>query len=81
MVVALGGGRLHASDIIDARVGLSAVVGRGAAVRTGDPLARVHARSRAEATVARDAVLAAITIGERCRTLPAVVQWASAPPG
>jgi hypothetical protein len=39
------------------------------------------ARSRAEATVAREAVLAAITIGERQPTVPLPVLWTSAPPG
>jgi thymidine phosphorylase len=80
-VVALGGGRLRADDAIDARVGLSAVVGRGDLVHKGAPLACVHARSRAEATVAREAVLAAITIGERQPTVPLPVLWTSAPPG
>ena len=80
-VVALGGGRLRADDAIDARVGLSAVVGRGTAVHKGAPLACVHARSRAEATTAREAVLAAITIGERQPTVPLPVLWTSASPG
>ena len=81
VVVALGGGRLRADDAIDARVGLSAVIGRGASVHKGAPLACVHARSRAEAIAAREAVLAAITIGERQPTMPPPVLWTSAPPG
>jgi thymidine phosphorylase len=80
-VAALGGGRLRASDRIDPRVGLSAVAGRGAAVRQGDPLARVHARTRAEAATARAAVLAAITIGTRAPAITPVVAWGSVLPG
>ena len=80
-VVALGGGRLRASDPIDPCVGLSRVLARGAHVRRGDPLARVHARSRAEAATARDAVLAAITIDERRPPTTPVVVWSPARPG
>jgi thymidine phosphorylase len=80
-VVALGGGRLRASDAVDASVGLSAVVGRGTAVQDGQALARVHARSRADANAARDAVLAAITIGESRPTTTPVVLSVWAPPG
>jgi hypothetical protein len=41
----------------------------------------VHARSRAEAAAARDAVLAAITLGARPPAPAPTVLWASAPPG
>ncbi|HSW03463.1 thymidine phosphorylase [Aquabacterium sp.] len=57
VVVALGGGRRLASDAVDARVGLDAVLPLGTAVRAGQPLLRVHAGSE-------DAALAALaTLG------------------
>jgi len=77
-VVALGGGRLHASDAVDPRVGLSHVLANGAPVQTGSALARVHARNRSEALAAREHLLSAIKVSEQpTLTTPAVV-WASA---
>ena len=64
-VVALGAGRLRASDAVDARVGLSQVLAIGASVQAGSTLARVHARNRSDATAARDRLLAAITVRAR----------------
>jgi thymidine phosphorylase len=61
-VVALGGGRLRASDAIDASVGISDFAAIGKEVRAGDPLASVYARSEADAAMAADAVARAITI-------------------
>jgi thymidine phosphorylase len=54
-VVELGGGRARASDAIDPAVGLTGLVGLGASVSPGNPLAIVHARSEtcAEAAIAR----------------------------
>jgi thymidine phosphorylase len=63
-VVALGGGRVRPGDQVDPRVGLDQVVGRGARVHTGDPLAFVHASDEAAADAAIAAVLAAIQIGD-----------------
>ncbi|MEX1367718.1 MAG: thymidine phosphorylase, partial [Nannocystaceae bacterium] len=48
-VVAMGGGRRRADDLIDPAVGLSQVRGRGAQVGPGAPLAVVHARDEAQA--------------------------------
>ena len=64
-VVALGGGRSHADDAIDASVGLSEVIDVGAEVRAGSPLCIVHAASDAAADTAIDLVRRAIRIGDR----------------
>src|SRR5216684_206001 len=63
-VVALGGGRSHADDAIDATVGLSDVIDVGAQVRAGSPLCIVHAASDADADSAIDMVRRAIRIGD-----------------
>jgi thymidine phosphorylase len=63
-VVALGGGRSHADDAIDASVGLSDVIDVGAQVRTGSPLCIVHAASDGDADAAIDTVRCAIHIGD-----------------
>ena len=60
-VVELGGGRVRLSDRVDPAVGLDALVAPGTEVQAGDLLARVHARSDADAermlSVLRDAVV------------------------
>jgi len=63
-VVALGGGRSHADDAIDASVGLSDVIDVGAPVRAGSPLCIVHAASDSDADTAIDMVRRAIRIGD-----------------
>jgi thymidine phosphorylase len=63
-VVALGGGRMRVNEPIDHSVGFSDVIGLGEYVDHERPLAVVHARSEAEATIAAEAVRAACTIGE-----------------
>ncbi len=78
-VVALGGGRLRASDAVDPRVGLSSVLAIGARVQAGHALACVHARSRSEAIAARDRVLAATTLSEKPAPIRPTVLWSSAP--
>ncbi len=78
-VVALGGGRLRASDAVDARVGLSQVLALGAPVQAGSVLARVHARNRTQAIAARDHVLAAISVSEQPPPATPAVLWSSAP--
>ena len=55
-VVALGGGRRRGGDAVDPRVGLAQLRPIGAAVEVGEPLAQVHAASRAEAETAAAAV-------------------------
>ncbi|MEZ5640453.1 MAG: thymidine phosphorylase, partial [Burkholderiaceae bacterium] len=47
-----GGGRRQAADRIDHRVGFSEVIGLGARVRAGDPLAVVHAADEQAAQAA-----------------------------
>lgn len=63
-VVALGGGRARAADVVDPRVGLDAVLPLGSVVQAGDPLLVVHAADAASAAAARAAVLAAITVAD-----------------
>ena len=63
-IVALGGGRRRAEDRIDPRVGLSQVLPLGSSVRQGQPLARVHAASQADAQAAVAALQAAMRIEE-----------------
>ena len=61
-VVALGGGRQRPGEKLDLRVGFDAIRKVGSAVTQGDPLARVHARTQAEAERATRAFLNAVTI-------------------
>ncbi len=62
-VVELGGGRARAGDAIDPAVGLKHLVGLGAWVERGAPLARVLARDEASALRAMERVTAAYRIG------------------
>ncbi len=61
-VVSLGGGRRRASDAIDFAVGLSDFAALGAAIKAGDTIAVVHARSADSASVAVNEVQRAFTI-------------------
>ena len=63
-VVALGGGRQRASDVVDPRVGFSQVLPLGSVVQAGEPLARVHAATADAAQAASQALLAAITLAD-----------------
>ena len=71
-VVALGGGRARAGDKIDHAVGFDRLLGRGAAVETGTPLARVHARTEAAAAMAAERLRAAYTIGAAAPSHPLI---------
>ena len=74
-VVALGGGRSRPQDAVDHAVGLSALVGLGAAVRAGDPLCLVHARDATAGAQAQRAVLAAYSIaGQAPASGPVVLE-------
>jgi len=64
LVIALGGGRRRASDRIDHRVGFSEVLGIGAQVRAGDPLAMVHAPDNAAAQAAITGMLQSIVVSD-----------------
>ena len=63
-VVELGGGRRRAGDRIDHRVGFSDVVSLGQRVERGQPLARVHAATAADAAAAVAALQRCIRIGD-----------------
>lgn len=75
IVVALGGGRSQPGQAIDHAVGLSAVLGRGVAVAAGQPLAIVHARTRAMAESAADSVLCAFRIDDEPPTTNPLLRW------
>lgn len=62
-VVGLGGGRTRPDDKVDPAVGITRLLPVGAEVRTGEPLALVHARSLADAEAAAAAVISAYAIG------------------
>ncbi len=74
-IMAMGGGRSHALDIIDHRVGLSQLCTVGAKVKEGEPLLTIHAADEASWQEAADALAQAITIGRKTDTLPAVYEW------
>ncbi|QRZ12614.1 thymidine phosphorylase [Paracoccus methylovorus] len=63
-VVALGGGRLHAGDRIDPRVGLAELLRIGEEAGPDRPLALVHAASEAAAEAAVATVAAAYLLGD-----------------
>ena len=62
-VVGLGGGRQNEGDRLNLAVGLRDLAGRGAHLAKGEPLAVVHAADQSALVRARDAVLAAYSIG------------------
>lgn len=74
-VVALGGGRTHPGQTIDHAVGLSRVIGKGARVASGQPMAIVHARGEAETLSAADAVRRAFTISDAAPPVDTLLQW------
>lgn len=72
-VVAMGGGRRRADDLIDPAVGLSRVRGRGAQVGPGAPLAVVHARDEAQAQACAKALLDAVQLADEAPALGPVI--------
>ncbi len=74
-VVAMGGGRSYPEQVIDHAVGLTEVLGRGATVAAGQPLAIVHARTASEAEAAVRAVQAAIEIGPEAPAPVGLWHW------
>ena len=64
-VVKLGGGRTAPDQAVDPSVGFDKLLPLGATVQRGDPIARVHASSRAAADAAAAALSAAFSIGDR----------------
>ncbi|WP_458791072.1 thymidine phosphorylase [Yoonia sp. MH D7] len=73
-VVNLGGGRRVETDRINSAVGLSNMIPLGAKVAQNQPLCTIHAATEADAEVAAQAVLAAITIGEKPVLKPLIRQ-------
>ena len=71
----LGGARSQAGQAIDHAVGLSAVLGLGATVSAGQPLAIVHARTPAMAESVAGRVLDAFRIDEEAPALPPLLRW------
>ncbi|WP_049870088.1 thymidine phosphorylase [Dickeya fangzhongdai] len=65
VVVALGGGRRQASDIIDHSVGLSDMVSLGDRVDAQRPLAVVHARTESDWQLAAQALREAIRLDDQ----------------
>lgn len=61
-VVALGGGRRRPGDAVDPRVGLDQLLPLGTPLASGQPLARVHAASRADAESAVAGLQAAMVV-------------------
>ncbi len=61
-VLNLGAGRATASDTVDFAVGCDQIAKTGRSVRSGDVLARIHARSKGAAAAASAMIQAGITI-------------------
>ncbi len=55
---------MREDDRLDLSVGLSDLLGLGATVARGDPLARIHAATEEAAEAARAAVAGAYALGE-----------------
>ncbi len=72
-VVAIGGGRTRSADPVDPLVGLTEIVGLGASVGPGQPLARLHVRDAAQAARATVMVQAAVTLGNTAPTRGPIV--------
>jgi thymidine phosphorylase len=71
-VVALGGGRRLPTDKIDHSVGFDRLLGLGAKVEAGAPLARLHARDAATAAEASRRLIASYKLGAAAATNPLI---------
>jgi thymidine phosphorylase len=71
-VVDLGGGRRNTGDEIDLAVGFTQFLPRGAAVKAGDTIALVHARTDADAARAVAALEAAVEIADTAPPRPLI---------
>ena len=78
IVVALGGGRMRAADVIDFDVGLSDIVSRGTYVNAGDQLAIVHARTDEAVDMALREFEQAVTISDAAPVNLPLVQMLTA---
>ncbi|MBS0570834.1 MAG: thymidine phosphorylase, partial [Proteobacteria bacterium] len=74
-VVELGGGRRVPDAAIDHAVGLAGVCGRGETVARGEPLAIVHARTRADAARAATRVRDAFVVGPGAPPAERLFRW------
>jgi thymidine phosphorylase len=73
-VVALGGGRRMPTDTIDHAVGFDRLLGLGAKVDAGTPLARIHARDEATAQDATRRLIAAYHLGGAAPSHPLIAE-------
>jgi thymidine phosphorylase len=71
-VVALGGGRRMPTDTVDHSVGFDRLLGLGAKVEAGTPLARLHARDAATAADASRRLIAAYKLGDAAPSHPLI---------
>jgi len=71
-VVALGGGRTMPTDSIDHRVGFDRLLGLGAKVDAGTPIARIHAADEASAADAEARLRAAYVLGGNLPSNPLI---------
>lgn len=73
-VVALGGGRTAPGQAIDPAVGLDRLIPRGARLQSGEPLARVHARTDEAGQEAVQAVIRAYSLGDAAPPPPPLIE-------
>ncbi len=74
VVVALGGGRLRSSDVVDPAVGITNFAEIGASVRHGEVIAAIHARDEASAAEAMQAIQYSITILDHAVPTPMIIE-------
>jgi len=78
VVVALGGGRQAANDVIDPAVGVETLVEVGDRVEAGSPVFRVHARSHEDARIAATTLLSGLSLAQdKVSPIPVVLESAS----
>jgi len=73
LAVTLGAGRRHQGDVVDPAVGFELLVEVSDEVHAGQPLARVHARTSAQAQQILPEVVAAFTLGASAAAQPLVL--------
>jgi pyrimidine-nucleoside phosphorylase len=78
VIIALGGGRSKTEDVIDPSVGLMIPAKPGDHVRRGDVLAVIHAKSAADAELARRSLDTAIVLGEAANPRPLISERVTA---
>jgi len=73
-IVGLGGGRRHAGELIDHRVGLSGFRLVGDKISKGDPILTIHAADEQSWQIAARQLKDAICVGRKMDALPAVYE-------